>query len=92
MKTGGTPGGLMVRVPDLWTRGLVAKGAPGARCPFRVVFEAIRPLMAPPGKEQRSIGFHVKEAKPIYRKRRERRRTMRKRGLSSVLRLARFDQ
>lgn len=33
---------------------------------FRVVFDAIRRLMAPPEKARRSIGFRVKEARPRY--------------------------
>ncbi len=40
---------------------------------FRVVFEAIRQLMAPSHKKRRSIGFHVRQAGPIYRVRRRRR-------------------
>jgi len=39
---------------------------------FRVVFEAIRQLLASPDKEWRSIGFNLKEAGPIYRVRRRR--------------------
>jgi hypothetical protein len=41
---------------------------------FRAVFQAIRQLMAPPERTRRSIGFHVREAGPIYRVRRRRRR------------------
>ncbi len=41
---------------------------------FKVVFDAIRQLMAPPQKAQRSIGFRVEEARPIYRVRRRSRR------------------
>jgi len=40
---------------------------------FRVVFDAIRELMAPPEKGRRSIGFRVEEAGPVYRVRRGRR-------------------
>ena len=40
---------------------------------FRVVFDAIRQLMAPPEKGRRSIGFRVEEAGPMYRVRRGRR-------------------
>ncbi len=35
---------------------------------FRVVFDAIRQLMAPPDKKKRGIGFLVKEKAGIYRK------------------------
>ncbi len=41
---------------------------------FKVVFDAIRRLMAPPQKARRSIGFRVEEARPIYRVRRRSRR------------------
>ena len=34
---------------------------------FRVVFEAIRQLMAPPEPPKKSIGFHVKESRSLYR-------------------------
>jgi hypothetical protein len=44
---------------------------------FRVVFDAIRQLMAPPAKARRSIGFRVKEARPVYRARRARRYALR---------------
>jgi hypothetical protein len=37
---------------------------------FRVVFDAIRQLMAPPAKPRRSIGFKVEEGRPRYRVRR----------------------
>jgi hypothetical protein len=37
---------------------------------FKMVFEAIRQLMAPPAKARRSIGFRVEEAGPVYRVRR----------------------
>lgn len=37
---------------------------------FKVVFDAVRQLMAPPRKARRSIGFPVEEARPIYRVRR----------------------
>ncbi len=33
---------------------------------FRVVFDAIRQLMAPPERTRRSIGFRVEEARPRY--------------------------
>lgn len=33
---------------------------------FKVVFDAIRKLMAPPDKPRRSIGFKVEEARPRY--------------------------
>jgi len=38
---------------------------------FRVVFDAIRQLMAPPEKARRSIGFRVEERGPRYRVRRK---------------------
>lgn len=41
---------------------------------FKVVFDAIRALMAPPEKARRSIGFRVEEAGPRYRVRRSPRR------------------
>ena len=34
---------------------------------FRVVFEAIRQLMAPPEPKRRKIGFHVKDCKDSYK-------------------------
>jgi hypothetical protein len=37
---------------------------------FKVVFDAIRQLMAPPTKLRRSIGFRVEEPRPRYRVRR----------------------
>jgi len=37
---------------------------------FKVVFDAIRQLMAPPAKARRSIGFRVEERRPRYRLRR----------------------
>ncbi len=40
---------------------------------FKVVFDAIRQLMAPPQKSRRSIGFRVEENGPVYRVRRPRR-------------------
>jgi hypothetical protein len=40
---------------------------------FKVVFDAIRQLMAPAEKRRRSIGFRVEEARPVYRLRRRRR-------------------
>lgn len=43
---------------------------------IRTLFEAIRQLMAAPQKKRRSIGFHVKEAGPIYRIRRDRGRVI----------------
>jgi hypothetical protein len=42
---------------------------------FKVVFDAIRELMAPPQKPRRSIGFRVEEGGPAYRVRRRPRRT-----------------
>ena len=42
---------------------------------FRVVFDAIRQLMAPPEKPRRSIGFKVEEGGPVYRRRRRQRST-----------------
>ena len=41
---------------------------------IRTLFEAIRQLMAPPERMRRSIGFHIREAGPIYRVRRRRRK------------------
>jgi hypothetical protein len=41
--------------------------------PFRVVFDAIRELMAPRAKPRRSIGFRVEEARPICGRPRHRR-------------------
>ncbi len=41
---------------------------------IRTLFEAIRQLMTPSGKPLGSIGFHVREAGPIYRTRRRPRR------------------
>jgi hypothetical protein len=41
---------------------------------FKMVFDAIRQLMATPQKTRRSIGFRVEEARPIYRVRRRSRR------------------
>ncbi|MBI4536860.1 MAG: hypothetical protein HY712_02755 [candidate division NC10 bacterium] len=40
---------------------------------FRVVFDAIRALMAPPASapRRRSIGFRVEELRPGYRRRRK---------------------
>jgi hypothetical protein len=35
---------------------------------FKVVFDAIRALMAPPEKTRRSIGFKVEEGGPFYRR------------------------
>ena len=37
---------------------------------FRVAFEAIRQLMAPPEEARRSIGFRVEQVGPRYRVRR----------------------
>jgi len=34
---------------------------------FKVVFDAIRELMAPPEKPRRSIGFRVEKGRPAYR-------------------------
>jgi hypothetical protein len=42
---------------------------------FKVVFDAIRQLMAPPEKTRRSIGFRVEEGGPVYRQRRRQRST-----------------
>ncbi|MDQ6913798.1 MAG: ORF6N domain-containing protein [Verrucomicrobiota bacterium] len=36
------------------------------------ILEAIRQLMAPPGKKEREIGFHIRETAPRYRTRRVR--------------------
>jgi hypothetical protein len=33
---------------------------------FKVVFDAIRQLMAPPAKARRAIGFKVEEGRPVY--------------------------
>ena len=41
---------------------------------FKVVFDVIRALMAPPEKPRRSIGFKVEEAPPRYGRSRRRRR------------------
>ena len=41
---------------------------------FNGVFDAIRQLMAPPAKAQRSIGFRVREPGPVCRVRRTRRK------------------
>ncbi len=41
---------------------------------FRVVFDAIRQLMAPPEKARRSIGFRVQEPRPRYGRPRRARR------------------
>jgi hypothetical protein len=41
---------------------------------FKVVFHAIRELMATPEEPQRSIGFRVEEPGPVYRRRRLARR------------------
>ena len=35
---------------------------------FKVVFDAIRQLMAPPQKPRRSIGFKVEDGRPVYRR------------------------
>jgi predicted Zn-dependent peptidase len=40
---------------------------------FRVVFDAIRQLMAPAAPARRSIGFKVEESPTVYRKSRPRR-------------------
>jgi hypothetical protein len=40
---------------------------------FKVIFDAIRQLMAPPQKPRRSIGFKVEEERPVYRRRRRKR-------------------
>ena len=34
---------------------------------FRVVFDAIRQLMAPPDPPRKQIGFHVREKSAVYR-------------------------
>ena len=39
---------------------------------FRVVFEAIRALMAPPEPKKKKIGFHVRERRAAYGKRTKR--------------------
>jgi hypothetical protein len=39
---------------------------------FKVVFDAIRQLMAPAEKPRRSIGFRVEEARPVYGRQRRR--------------------
>jgi hypothetical protein len=39
---------------------------------FKVVFDAIRALMAPAASPRRSIGFRVEEGGPMYRRRRPR--------------------
>jgi hypothetical protein len=44
---------------------------------FKVVFEAIRELMATPESPRRSIGFRVEEGRPIYRRRHLRRASAR---------------
>jgi hypothetical protein len=36
---------------------------------FKIVFEAIRQLMAPPAKPRKKIGFVVKEKRAAYGKR-----------------------
>jgi hypothetical protein len=41
---------------------------------FRIVFEAIQQLMAPPEKPRKKIGFEVKEPKSRYGKRGRKRR------------------
>jgi hypothetical protein len=45
---------------------------------FRVVFDAIRALMAEPGKPKRKIGFLVKEARPEYVAKRIKRKRIKK--------------
>jgi len=47
---------------------------------FRVVFDAIRQLMAPPAKTRRSIGFRVEE-RPVYRVWRRRRQRKKRIGV-----------
>ena len=42
---------------------------------FKVVFDAIRQLMASPEKPRRSIGFKVEEDRPVYRRRRRQRKS-----------------
>jgi hypothetical protein len=41
---------------------------------FKIVFEAIRALMAPPEKSTKKIGFEVKEAAAAYSKRGKRKK------------------
>ncbi len=41
---------------------------------FKVVFDAIRALMAAPQPKRRAIGFRVEEGRPAYRVRRRRTR------------------
>jgi hypothetical protein len=41
---------------------------------LKMVFDAIRELMAPPAKPRRAIGFKVEEGRPAYRRRPLRRR------------------
>ena len=60
----------------VWLRGMLASHAGLARkladlerrydAQFKVVFDAIRQLMAPPEMAQRSIGFKVEEPRPGY--------------------------
>jgi len=38
---------------------------------FKVVFDAIRQLMTPPGRKRKEIGFHVREPRPAYGTRRK---------------------
>jgi hypothetical protein len=73
---------IRVNIAVTWTfvqfRGLLASHEGLARKPedlekkhdaqFKVVFDAIRSLMAPPEKPRRSIGFKVEEARPVYRR------------------------
>jgi hypothetical protein len=42
---------------------------------FKVVFDAIRALMATPAPRRRAIGFRVEEGRPAYRARRPRRKS-----------------
>ena len=46
---------------------------------FRVVFEAIRQLMAPPEPTRSKIGFRVKEGKSFYKATGKKRRGVKKR-------------
>lgn len=38
---------------------------------FKVVFDTIRQLMTPPGRERKEIGFHVREPRVVYGTRRK---------------------
>jgi hypothetical protein len=43
---------------------------------FRVVFDAIRALMAPPERPKKKIGFEVKERRAVYSKRTKRKKIL----------------